>query len=71
MRKLIFLLSLILCISILAVPLSAVENDKIVVVLDAGHGGYDGGTVTGLRYEKTYNLAIAQYLKSELEADGR
>lgn len=71
MRKLIFLLSLILCLSFLAVPLSAVENDKIVVVLDAGHGGYDGGTVTGLRYEKTYNLAIAQYLKSELEADGR
>ncbi len=55
----------------LTLPVSAMDGDKIVIVLDAGHGGSDGGTAEGVRTEKVYDLAIATYLKSELENDGR
>ena len=41
-----------------------------VVVLDAGHGGVDPGTVVGDIYEKDINLKIAMYLKSEFEQSG-
>lgn len=46
-------------------------DEKIVVVLDAGHGGIDGGTDTGLRTEKEYNLLVATYLYETLSADER
>lgn len=50
-----------------------IESDKkdIIVVLDPGHGGKDGGSsraYNGVTYlEKNLNLAIAQYCKEELE----
>lgn len=37
------------------------------IVIDAGHGGKDPGTVSGRNYEKTINLAIALELGRELE----
>lgn len=42
------------------------------VVLDAGHGGEDGGAVskTGALVEKNINLSITLYLKDLLEANG-
>ncbi len=45
--------------------------DGRVIVVDAGHGGFDPGTigVSGLR-EDDLNLAVAGYLKDELEACG-
>ncbi len=46
-------------------------NGNIVVVLDPGHGGTDGGasrTFDGVTYiERDINLKIAQYCKAELE----
>ena len=49
----------------------ALQEYPIVIVLDPGHGGVDGGatrTWGGKVYkEKTLNLAIAQYCKKELE----
>ncbi len=46
-------------------------NGNIVVVLDPGHGGSDGGasrTFDGVTYiERDINLKIAQYCKTELE----
>ncbi len=68
------LLSAVLTIAaavLLALPAPAMNGDKIVVVLDAGHGGIDGGTDAGARTEKTYNLLIATYLRDYLSADGR
>lgn len=50
---------------------SALDGDRVVVVLDAGHGGYDGGTDVGVQNEKVYNLKIAEYLRDCLEKDGR
>lgn len=50
---------------------ATLQEDPIVIVLDPGHGGVDGGatrTWGGKTYkEKTLNLAIAKYCKKELE----
>lgn len=40
---------------------------SVVVVLDPGHGGTDGGASANGIVEKTVNLKIAQYCKAELE----
>lgn len=54
------------------------DNDKLldalndrVIVIDAGHGGFDPGTIgtSGVR-EDVLNLAIAQQLKTEFEDNG-
>lgn len=39
----------------------------LVVVIDPGHGGYDGGAQGNGLSEKNLNLAIAKYCKAELE----
>lgn len=52
------------------IPVSAEEIEKPVIILDPGHGGIDGGTNTGIRTEKVYNLIIAQYLREELMNHG-
>lgn len=46
--------------------------DKDVFVLDAGHGGMDGGAVgeSGVM-EKDINLSVTMYLKEMLEAKGK
>lgn len=47
------------------------ETNDVIIVLDPGHGGSDGGAVRtwkGVRYlEKEINLKISQYTKAELE----
>lgn len=45
----------------------AVGKSDLVVVLDAGHGGYDSGAAANGLYEKNLTLKIASYCKSELE----
>ncbi len=42
-----------------------------VVVIDAGHGGFDRGGIPGQRVaEKTMNLDVAQRLRNDLQASG-
>ncbi len=41
-----------------------------VIVIDAGHGGIDGGAAGGGSLEKNINLSIAKYLKSYLKQSG-
>ena len=48
--------------SSVSMPLS-----KKIILIDAGHGGYDPGKVSGSTQEKTINLAIAQKLQAYLE----
>lgn len=43
------------------------KKSDVVIVLDAGHGGYDSGAVGNGLYEKILTLKIAQYCKAELE----
>ena len=45
----------------------AADKGDLVVVLDAGHGGYDNGAVGNGLKEKALTLKIAGYCKAELE----
>ncbi|MDR1884236.1 MAG: N-acetylmuramoyl-L-alanine amidase [Prevotella sp.] len=42
---------------------------KFVVVIDAGHGGKDGGAVRGIYEEKNINLSVAKILGELIEAN--
>lgn len=47
------------------------DSQKIpLVLLDAGHGGHDGGAVANGAIEKNLTLEITRYLKDELTATG-
>lgn len=47
------------------------ERPSTVIVIDAGHGGFDRGGISGQRVpEKTMNLDVAQRLKAILIASG-
>ena len=51
---------------------SAKENNlkNKIIVIDAGHGNKDPGTVVGDIYEKDINLKIALKLENELKKEG-
>lgn len=54
-----------------AVPDTPVsEIDRMVVVLDAGHGGKDTGALSGNIYEKDITIAVVQRMKRRLEEKG-
>ena len=72
--KLLFGFALFLCLLILNFVMywnKAGERKKLVVVIDAGHGGNDPGKVNvdGVK-EKDVNLEIAYCLKAQLQARG-
>ncbi|MAK98581.1 MAG: N-acetylmuramoyl-L-alanine amidase [Citromicrobium sp.] len=46
------------------------DNSRPLVVIDAGHGGKDPGTVSGDRYEKDVVLELALALKDRLIEEG-
>ena len=66
-------LALLLCALTLGAALCgavlADGEDKIVVVLDPGHGGKDVGAV-GEKYEEYYNLKVALYCAEKLRENG-
>ncbi len=45
-------------------------DNEMVIAIDAGHGGYDGGSVVGSVVEKDVNLAVAQEIARLLEEHG-
>lgn len=45
-------------------------DNEMVIVIDAGHGGYDGGSVVGDVVEKDVNLAVAKEIARLLEEHG-
>ena len=62
----------LVCGVIHAVPASSVPSETpCVVIIDAGHGGEDGGAIgANQALEKDINLAIAQCIKEELINSG-
>ena len=68
------LIIILLAVVLLAIPAAAdIEKDgKIVIAIDPGHGGVDGGSSqTGVYIEKYYNMKLSEYLRDALLADGR
>src|SRR5712692_5858417 len=54
-----------------SVPVPEAARPSTIVVIDAGHGGFDRGGIAGQRVaEKTMNLDVAQRLKAVLAAYG-
>lgn len=51
------------------IPESQEEEEHTIVVLDAGHGGNDGGTFKGDIIEKEINLSVALKIKELLEEE--
>lgn len=49
---------------------SAMPLNRRVIVIDAGHGGFDPGMVSGKIEEKNINLSIAKKLQTYLEQGG-
>lgn len=70
-----FLVTLLLVavtfIAAIAAPVRADSAERVTVVLDAGHGGMDGGTDLGIRTEKEYDLILATYIAEYLRANDR
>lgn len=67
MRKIVFYLISILALGCLSLSIQA--QSKFVVVIDAGHGGKDGGAVRGIYKEKDINLGVAKVLGELIESN--
>lgn len=73
MKKLGAISILIIFFIILTVPVNAVinENESKVILIDPGHGGFDGGAQSKSgTIEKGINLEISKKLKVNLEGKG-
>lgn len=65
------LLVIFLAIFITKIPVMAQETSKGTVLIDAGHGGIDGGAQSkNGTIEKDINLQISKRLKDRLEKEG-
>lgn len=79
-RKTVILTALLLCICIIALftgknlktaTVSVKRNTRPQIILDAGHGGFDGGAVANDgTVEKDINLEITLYLAELLKSGG-
>lgn len=45
-------------------------SERGLIVIDPGHGGYDSGCISSLKYEKEIDLEIAMLLSEKLKAKG-
>ncbi|MBE6616908.1 MAG: N-acetylmuramoyl-L-alanine amidase [Ruminococcaceae bacterium] len=72
MRFIKYFLAILLAAVLLALPAAAdiEKNGKVVIVIDPGHGGVDGGSDKGTVPEKVYNMKLSEYLRDALEATG-
>lgn len=66
MRRIILICTLLLFVSL---NFTVVSADKFIVVIDAGHGGKDGGAIRGTYKEKEINLKVALALGKLIETN--
>lgn len=66
MRRIILICTLLLFVSL---SFTVVSADKFIVVIDAGHGGKDGGAIRGTYKEKDINLKVALALGKLIESN--
>ena len=79
-KKLVLVLLFFLCVCLLCVGVSKFSKSEVLarfpvcdktIIIDAGHGGLDGGAVSkDGASEKEINLSIAKYLESYLKQSG-
>ncbi len=71
--SILIIVTFVLCIKTLnTLPIISEDNNKLTVVLDAGHGGIDGG-VSGIKTnvkESELNLSVVKKLQVVLESAG-
>ncbi|MEG0133682.1 MAG: N-acetylmuramoyl-L-alanine amidase, partial [Clostridium sp.] len=73
MRKLRFISVLMIFFIIFIMPVKAImnENEQKIILIDPGHGGFDGGAQSKVgTIEKDINLEISKKLKVDLENKG-
>lgn len=70
MKLCIFFAAIIFLVTAIPVTTHAMPLDRKVIVIDAGHGGWDPGMVSNNVEEKGINLSIAQKLQVFLEQGG-
>ncbi|MGL5354856.1 MAG: N-acetylmuramoyl-L-alanine amidase CwlD [Clostridium sp.] len=73
MNKLKFITICLCSLIIFTVPVKASINEKNerIILIDPGHGGFDGGAQSKAgTIEKGINLEISEKLKNKLESDG-
>jgi len=68
--KVIFSFVILLILGTTTVHAEVMPLSRKVIVIDAGHGGFDPGMVSGKTEEKHINLSIAQKLQVFLEQGG-
>lgn len=69
-KRFVSLVAVVLAMWVLSQPVTARdENDNIVIVLDAGHGGKDYGACENGAHEKDINLAVAKRLESMISKE--
>ena len=64
--KFLIIIAILVIISVIIIKIVK-KNDKLIVCIDAGHGGTDAGAVLNNRYEKDDTLRIAKLVKKYLE----
>ena len=65
------IVAVFIALLIIKVPVMAEEVSKGIVLIDAGHGGIDGGAQSkNGTIEKDINLQISKRLKEKLEKEG-
>lgn len=68
--KILAIIIILIAIIVIIMNKTSKKDDKIIICIDAGHGGTDVGAVNEERYEKDDNLKVAILVEKYLEQQG-
>jgi len=69
-KKVLFVVSMVLLLVGCGSSMPSVDRSDALVVIDAGHGGHDGGATTDGKREKDVVLQIVKRLKNKFKQQG-